>query len=148
MSFPASPKTILGIFCTLPIIALLTWANWEAPAMHHFVRPAETAGWQLAPLGSPAAAEALRLRLAAEPGVSACAVSVRTGCVAFVYHPDEASAAALYAAVGRAGARIITTPPAAAAAPALRQCPVPPGAFAFIDKVRFALNLRRFFVAV
>lgn len=140
-------KTILRIFCILPLVCLLAWANWEAPAMHHFARPVETAIWQLAPLSNPAAAETLRRRLATETGVSACAISLRTGCVALVYHPDEVTPDRLYAAVGRAGGHILTNP-TPSAAPALRQCPVPPGALVFVDKVRFALNLRRFFVRV
>ncbi|WP_375415976.1 hypothetical protein [uncultured Hymenobacter sp.] len=132
----------------LPLLAVLAWANWETPQMHHFVRPAATAIWQLAPLDSPAQAEALRLRLAAEPGVAACAVSLRTGCVALVYHPDEVAPAALYQAVVRFGAHVVSEPPANVGAPVLRECPVPPGYFLLIDRVRFALNLRRFFVTV
>lgn len=128
----------------------MVWANWQAPEMHHFVRPAATAIWQLAPLGSSAAAQALQARLAAEPGVAACAVSLRSGCVAFVYHPDEVTPAALYQAVGRQGAQVLlnspVTPPAARAA--IRECPVPPGFARLLDQVRFALNLRRFFVSV
>lgn len=117
--------------------------------MHHFVRPAATAIWPLAPLGSPAAAQALQAHLAAEPGVAACAVSLRTGCVALVYHPDETAPGALYQAVGRYGARVLTHAPAPSAnAAAPRECPVPPGYLLLIDQVRFTLNLRRFFVAV
>jgi hypothetical protein len=128
-------------------VALLIWANWEAPEMHHFVRPAATAVWQLAPLGSPEAVHTLETRLAAEPGVSACAVSERTGCVALVYRPEEASPEALYQAVSRNGGRVVTPPPAPAVAPAIRQCPIPAGYVLWLDQVRFALNLRRFFVA-
>ncbi|MDJ0365377.1 hypothetical protein QMK33_09445 [Hymenobacter sp. H14-R3] len=131
----------------LPFVAILLWANWEAPEMHHFVRPVEMTVWQLAPLAGPAAAQALAIQLATEPGVSACSVSPRTNCVAFVYHPGEASLPALYQAVGRHGARVITNPPAPAAAPAVRQCPVPAGYIALLDQVRFTLNLRRFFVS-
>ena len=116
--------------------------------MHHFVRPVELTVWQLAPLASPAAAQALATRLATEPGVSACSVSPRTNCVAFVYHPGAASLPALYQAVGRYGARVIANPPAPAAAPAVRQCPVPMGYVVLLDQLRFALNVRRFFVAV
>ncbi len=129
-------------------LAVLAWANWEAPEMHHFVRPAATAIWQLAPLGSPDQARALEARLAATPGVAACAVSPRTGCVAFVYHPDEATPGALYQAVERNGARVVTAPPARSAPAGLRGCPVPPGYALLVDRIRFALNLRRFFVAV
>lgn len=125
--------------------ALLVWANWEAPEMHHFVRPAATAVWQLAPLGGPEAVHTLETRLAAVPGVSACAVSVRTGCVALVYRPEEASPEALGQAVRRNGGRVVSAPPAPAVA--VRQCPVPAGYVLWLDQVRFALNLRRFFVA-
>lgn len=129
-------------------VAVLAWANWEAPDMHHFVRPVETTVWQLAPLGGAAAAQVLQTRLAQEPGVSACAVSPRTECVAFVYHPEEATLQALYQAVGRNGARVIDPLPAGAAAPAMRQCPVPASYIVALDKIRFALNVRRFFVSV
>jgi hypothetical protein len=115
--------------------------------MHHYARPGATAIWQLAPLSSPAATEALRVKLAAEPGVSACAISTNTGCVAFVYRPDEVTPAVLYQAVTRSGARVLTEP-SAQSAPTMRQCPVPPGFLLALDKVRFALNLRRFFVSL
>lgn len=141
-------RRLLRYGWTLPLLALLVWANWSAPEMHHFARPAATAIWQLAPLGSPAAAQALETQLAAEPGVAACAVSLRTGCVALVYHPDEVAPPALFAAVGRGGGRVLTNPPTTAAPPAIRQCPVPPGYLLLVDRVRFALSLRRFFVAV
>ncbi|MGI4886014.1 MAG: hypothetical protein ACRYFR_13745 [Janthinobacterium lividum] len=124
-------------------LAVLLWANWDAPEMHHFVRPAATAVWQLAPLGGPAA-RVLEARLAAAPGVAACAVSPRTGCVAFVYHPAETTPDALYQAVACGGARVVTPPPRPSPA-ALRQCPVPPGYLLLVDQVRFVLNLRRFF---
>lgn len=147
-TFPTPLALLVRYVWALPLLAVLTWANWEAPRMHHFVSPAATVVLQLAPLGSPTAAEALRLRLAAEPGVSACAVSLRTGCVAFVYHPEAVTPAALYQAVHRHGARVVDAPPTRAARPALRECPVPPGYFTFVDELRFALNLRRFFVRV
>jgi len=129
----------------LPVGALLLWANWEAPAMHHYARPVEVTVWQLAPLASPAAAQALATRLATEPGVAACSVSPRTNCVALVYHAGEASPTALYEAVQRHGARVIANPPAPTASPAIRQCPVPTSYLLVMDQIRFALNLRRFF---
>jgi hypothetical protein len=132
----------------LPLAALLLWANWDAPAMHHYVRPVEVTIWQLAPLASAVAAQTLATQLAAEPGVSACSVSPRTNCVAFVYHPDEASASGLYEAVRRHGAQVINNPPAPTVSPAIRQCPVPTGYLVVLDQIRFALNLRRFFVSV
>ncbi len=115
--------------------------------MHHYVRPIEMTVWQLAPVGSPAAAQALRSQLAAEPGVAACAVSPRTNCVAFVYHPGEVSLPGLYAAIGRHGARVIDNPPARTGPPLIRQCPVPGSYLVLLDRVKFALNLRRFFVS-
>ncbi|MGI4821369.1 MAG: hypothetical protein ACRYFV_09175 [Janthinobacterium lividum] len=132
----------------LPVVAILLWANWEAPEMHHFVRPVEMIVWQLAPLATPAAAQNLATQLATEPGVSACAVSPRTHCVAFVYHPAEVSPEALYEAVEHRGGRVLDHPLTNAPKPALRQCPVPTGYLLLLDQMRFALNLRRFFVSV
>lgn len=132
----------------VPVVALLLWANWEAPAMHHYARPVEVAVWQLAPLANPSVAQTLATQLATEPGVSACSVSPRTNCVAFVYHPGEATLPALYAAVWRRGAQVIDNPPPSLADPAIRQCPVPTSYLALLDEIRFALNLRRFFVSV
>lgn len=145
---PAVFRVVLRRSWAWPPLALLLWANWAAPEMHHYLRPAEMRVWQLAPLASPAAAQALATQLATEPGVSACAVSPRTNCVAFVYYPDKVTPAALYQAVGRRGARVVAHPPANAPAPTLRQCPVPSSYLLFLDQVRFALNLRRFFVSV
>ena len=116
--------------------------------MHHFVRPVEVVVWQLTPLANSAAAPVLRGRLAAEPGVSACAVSPRTNCVALVYHPESTTPEALYRAVGRYGGRVVSNPPPPAAGPVLRQCPVPSGYVVLLDQLRFALNVRRFFTAV
>lgn len=139
MSFKFIPLSLL--------VVVLAWANWEEPAMHHFVQPVETAIWQLAPLDS-AAAQALEARLAAEPGIAACAVSLRTGCAALVYHPNQVTPAALYEAVHRQGGRVISNPSTSAVAPVMRECPVPPGYVLLIDRVRFMLNVRRFFVTV
>lgn len=147
MRFSTLLPVLRRYFWVLPLLAILAWANWEEPAMHHFARPGATAIWQLAPLSTPAAAEALRVKLAAEPGVSACAISSNTGCVAFVYRPDEVTPEALYQAVSRLGARVLTEP-TALSAPTMRQCPVPPGVVLTLDKVRFALNVRRFFVSL
>ena len=130
------------------LTGVLLWANWEAPDMHHFVQPAETVIWQLAAVDSPSVAQALEAQLAKTPGVAACAESPRTGRLALVYHPTEVTPAALYQAVGRTGTRVLTDPPAATAPPTIRACPVPPGYVLLLDQVRFALNLRRFFVTV
>jgi hypothetical protein len=130
------------------VLSLFVWASWDAPEMHHFAHPVEMAVWQLAPLSSPAAAKTLEAELAAEPGVSACAVSTRTGCVALVYHPEQATPDALYEAVGRHGARVVNNPPPPTTPPAIRQCPVPVGYLLAIDRFRFSLNLRRLFVSV
>ena len=127
-------------------VAVLVWANWQAPEMHHYVHPADSVIWQLAPLESPEAAHALEAQLTTQPGVAACSVSPRTNCIALVYHPDEATPDALYQAIGQSGFRVITSPPARPSA--ARQCPMPAGYFLFLDRVRFALNLRRLFVSV
>ncbi|MGY3090681.1 hypothetical protein ACVWYF_003742 [Hymenobacter sp. UYAg731] len=127
-------------------VAILVWANWQAPEMHHYMQPADSVIWQLAPLESPDAARTLETRLSAQPGVAACSVSPRTSCIALVYHPDEATPDDLYRAIGQSGFRVITNPPVQTST--ARQCPVPAGYFVFLDKVRFALNLRRLFVSV
>lgn len=144
---PSFFRFILRRSWALPFLALVLWASWDAPAMHHYVRPVEVTVWQLAPLPSPAAAQTLATHLATEPGVSACSVSPRTNCVAFVYHPGEASLVELYAAVRRHGIQVIDNPPAPTIAPAIRQCPVPTGYLVVLDQIRFALNLRRLFVS-
>ncbi|UOQ69489.1 hypothetical protein [Hymenobacter volaticus] len=130
----------------LPIGATLTWANWNAPEMHHFVEPAATVVWQLAPLASPTAAHALEMQLTQTSGVKACAVSWRTNCVAFVYHPAQATPATLARAVRRIGVEVVSPHSVPSPRPAIRQCPVPPGYTLLIDRIRFSLNLRRFFV--
>ena len=117
--------------------------------MHHFARPVAVVVWQLTPLANAtAAAPVLQGQLAAEPGVSACAVSPRTNCVALVYHPEHTTPEALYRAVGRYGGHVVSNPPAPAAQPGLRQCPVPAGYVALLDQLRFALSVRRFFPSV
>lgn len=115
--------------------------------MHHFTRPAETLVWQLAPLDS-LATRTLETQVATEPGVAACAISLRTHCVAVVYHPEELTPEILYEALRRNGAQVVHHPPAPAMQAAIRQCPVPTGYLVAVDKFRFALNLRRFFVAL
>jgi hypothetical protein len=129
------------------LLALLIWANWSAPEMHHFTRPAETLVWQLAPLDSLATCT-LQTHLATEPGVAACAVSLRTHCVAVVYHPEELTPDVLYAALRRAGAQVVDQPPVPTTQATIRQCPVPTGYLVALDKFRFTLNLRRFLVTL
>ncbi|WP_375438101.1 hypothetical protein [uncultured Hymenobacter sp.] len=132
----------------LILVTVLIWANWNAPEMHHFVQPATTVVWQLSPLASPAAAQALETQLAETPGVKACAVSWRTNCVAFVYHPDQATPATLIQALNRTGVEVASEGSVATSSPTIRECPVPPGYALLLDRIRFTLNLRRFFVAV
>ena len=135
------------LLLSLPLVAALTWANWNAPELHHFVEPAATVVWQLPPLSSPAAAHALETQLAQTSGVKACAVSYRTNCVAFVYHPAQATPATLAHAVRQLGAHVLPSTAAPSARPLMRQCPVPPGYTLLIERIRFSLNVRRFFVA-
>ncbi|MFD1470183.1 hypothetical protein ACFQ48_18285 [Hymenobacter caeli] len=130
-------------------LALLAWANWEAPALHSYAAPIELVAWQVPHLPTGPAAEALRAHLAAQPGVRACALSAATGTVSFVYRPGEATEAGLRRALAGAGPYAPRALPAAPApAPAARQCPVPAGYVLGLERLRFALNLRRFFVAV
>ncbi|TPG65970.1 hypothetical protein [Hymenobacter nivis] len=130
-------------------LAVLAWANWEAPALHSFAAPIALVAWQVPHLPTGPAAEALRARLAAQPGVSACALSAATGTVSVVYRPGEATEAGLRQALAQAGPWVPQAlPEAPAAAPTGRACPVPAGYVLALERVRFALNVRRFFVAV
>ena len=130
-------------------LAVLAWANWEAPSLHSFAAPIALVAWRVPHLPTGPAAAALRAHLAAQPGVSACALSAATATVSFVYRPGQATEAGLRRSLAQAGPWVPRALPGApAAVPTGRQCPVPAGYVLALERLRFALNLRRFFVAV
>lgn len=83
------------------------------------------------------------------PGVTACAFSARSQCLTVARKPDQISADALCQELARQSATPLAILPPATLSPAAasRQCPVPAGYVLALERLRFALNLRRFFIA-
>lgn len=127
----------------LGLVGLLTWASWQEPNLHDYPQPVNLAAMQLA---SPEAATAMHDRVVALPGITACTVSADNHALAFTYHPDETTPAQVYQQLPAAWhARLYQAPAQLVTGP---QCPVPQGYLVALERVRFALNLRRLFVKV
>lgn len=138
----------LALVSLLCLAALVVWASWEEPNLHDYAKPVQVALLRVEGIRSPAQAQALEQQLGAVPGVAACTFNARTQVATLLYHAAEVSEAELTRIVS-VGGTLPVQPLAVAAAPAsARQCPVPPGYLLALERVRFALNLRRLFVRV
>jgi hypothetical protein len=126
--------------------ALLLWANWQEPNLHDYPAPVRVDALQVVGVQPGAQATALRTRLLQAPGITACTVSPDAHAVAYTYHPDETTPAQVRQHL--ASAFQVQEYSAAAAPVAGPQCPVPVGYLVALERVRFALNLRRLFVRV
>ena len=127
--------------------ALLLWANWQAPALHGYARPVTVAVLRIEGLRSGSEALALERQITAVPGVTACSIQQPAGKANLVYHPDETSVAAIQAAFARYGiphpTQLHYSPPVPAPGTG---CPVPSTYVVALDQLRFALNIRRFWI--
>ena len=130
-------------------VALMAWANWQEPDLHAYTAPITTVILQVDGVQSAGHALELEQRLSAEPGVSACSVRPQPGVAALVYNPALTTVPALIGACTRAGlTRAIAMPRAQPLAANAAQCPVPTGYVVALDRLRFALNLRRLWISV
>lgn len=127
--------------------ALLLWANWQEPNLHDYPTPVTVGAMRVAGVQPGPQAEALHTRLLQLPGITACTVSADAHAVAYTYHPDEITPAQVQQQVASAAFRVqeYHAPAAAVVGP---QCPVPTGYIVALERLRFALNLRRIFINV
>ena len=125
----------------LLLLALLVWGSWNEPSLHEFTPTTEFITLDAPALLHPGPAAArLQARARALPGVTACAVRPEKHLLTLAYHPGELRAEELCRQLA------LRPLPLAAPDPSVRQCPVPPGYITALEKLRFAFNLRRFFV--
>lgn len=102
---------------------------------------------RLAGLREPQQATALQAQVAAIPGVTACTITADGQGAVVSYHPDEVSDATVRQTLTANGRFQVTKPHiAAATGPPAPQCPVPATWVVALERIRFALNFRRFFV--
>ena len=134
---------------TTALLGLLLWANWELPALHNFAPPVEFITFQVDEQATPAFGSHLQRVAAALPGVTAAALNPRAHCLTVAWQPARIDGAAVYECLRAAGHGRVWALPAAtlSAAEAARQCPVPAGYVQALERLRFTLNLRRFFVS-
>lgn len=127
-------------------LGLLGWANWNEPNLHDYPAPVTVAALQLTEPLTVAQAAALRTRVTETPGVTACTVSADGRAAVFTYRPAEASPAEVAARLANEYAvREYHAPALPDTGP---QCPVPQQYVSALEQLRFALNVRRFFVKV
>ena len=139
-------STLLGRLAIGSAVALLLWANWQEPNLHDYPAPIGVGALQVTGVQPGPQALALHNCLVQLPGITACTVSPDAHAVAYTYHPDETTPAQVQQQVA---ATFRVQPYHAPAAPVVGpQCPVPVGYITALERVRFALNLRRLFVKV
>lgn len=135
------PTVQLGLFGAA---SLLTWASWQEPSLHDYPQPISVAAVRLA--GPGTALAAMHDQVVRLPGITACTVNADARSLAFTYHPDEVTPAQVCQQLPAAWhAQLYQAPMQLVAGP---QCPVPQGYLVALDRLRFALNLRRLFVNV
>ena len=141
-------KVTLGGRLALGCVALLLlWSNWQEPNLHDYPVPVTVGALQVTGVQPGPQAAALHARLLQLPGITACTVSADAHAVAYTYHPNEITPAQVQQQVASAfsGVQEYHAPAAAVVGP---QCPVPTGYIVALERLRFALNLRRLFVKV
>jgi hypothetical protein len=128
------------------LAGLLLWANWQEPNLHDYSIPASVGALRLAGVQPGAQATALHTRLLRLPGITACTISADAHALAFTYYPEIVTPAQVQQVVASTcQAQEYVAPATTVLSP---QCPVPQGYIVALDKLRFALNLRRFFINV
>ncbi|TGE21152.1 hypothetical protein [Hymenobacter metallicola] len=139
ISFRFRPwQAVLGLL----LVAVLVWSSWEEPSLHDYAPPTEFLTLAAPTLQPGPAAKQLQARAAALPGVTACALRADKQLLTLAFNPEQLTAEEVCR-------RLALKPlPLAAPAPNARQCPVPAGYIVALERLRFALNLRRLFVIV
>lgn len=140
-------KIKLGGRLALGCVALLLlWSNWQEPNLHDYPKPVSVGALEVAGVQPGPQAAALHARLLQIPGITACTVSADAHAIAYTYHPGEVTPAQVQQQVA-SGFRVqeYHAPAAPTAGP---QCPVPTRYIVALEQLRFALNLRRFFIKV
>lgn len=128
------------------LAALLLWANWQEPNLHDYPAPVSVGALRLAGVQPGAQAAALHARLLQIPGITSCTLSADAHALAFTYQPDVVTPAQVRQLVARSGqAQEYVAPATPVVGP---QCPIPQGYIVALERLRFALNMRRFFVRV
>ena len=128
------------------LVGLLLWANWQEPNLHDYSTPASVSALRLEGVQPGAQAAALHARLLRVPGITACTVSADAHALAFTYYPDVITPAHVRQLIARSyQAQEYVAPATPVVGP---QCPVPQGYIVALEKLRFALNLRRLFIRV
>ena len=126
------------------VVSVLTWSNWQEPNLHDYPEPISVAVVQLS--GPALNVEGLHRLVTHVSGITACTISADVRSMAFTYHPNEVTPEQVQQQLPAAWhAQLYQAPPALITGP---QCPVPQGYVVALERLRFALNLRRLFVKV
>ena len=137
---------LLGRLLIGGVAALLLWANWQEPNLHDYSAPISVSALQVTGVQPGPQATALHTRLMQLPGITACTVSADAHAVAYTYHPDEITPAQVQQQIAPVfQVQQYQAPAVPVVGP---QCPVPLGYVTALERLRFALNLRRLFVKV
>jgi cation transport ATPase len=91
----------------------------------------------------------LQDRVSHMPGVTACTVAPTTQVAVVSYRPEETTEVAIRQMLAAGGAYVVSpAPPLPQTAALGPQCPVPASYVLAVERLRFALNFRRFLVRV
>ncbi|MCB2379373.1 hypothetical protein LGH70_17375 [Hymenobacter sp. BT635] len=123
-------------------MSVLVWSSWEEPNLHEYAPPVEFITLNAPNLQPGPAARQLQMQAQALPGVTACALRADKQLLMLAFNPEQLTAEQICRKLA------LTALPAQAPDPTVRQCPVPPGYVMALERLRFALNLRRLFVVV
>lgn len=147
----AFPRLIrpTGRIVAVAVLALLVWANWQEPDLHSFAHSVRLVVLKVHGLAATRSAGDLQDRVSALPGVTACTLQPATEVAVVTYRPAETTEATVRQALTAGGAFVVASLPApATSVVAGPQCPVPASYLLALERLRFALNFRRFLVRV
>ena len=138
ISNPGRRWLLVGV--GLAVAALLIWASWEAPARHLYAPALQVLLVEVEGVRTPTQARHLEQQLRAVAGVSACTINSQTGLTTVRYNEDTVPEAEVRRVLSVGGLFRLRAP--ARVAPGTER-QAPPGRVPALERLRFALNLRR-----
>lgn len=129
-----------------PFLGLFVWANWEEPPLSAYFPPVAWASYRVEGLHTVDQADMLDGRLLGIPGVHSCNINPQNQLAILSYNPDEVQEDRLRKTFTEGGMfRLAAYQWKTWQGDAGPQCPVPASYIEKINRLKFALSVRKFF---